>query len=77
MYGERCEWVTGEEKKTFFLPTDEYILKETIVPKGYVKAKGIPFRGMNTIKYFWLMEVEMRVKRVVMILLWKIQSPLF
>ena len=44
MYGERCEWVTGEEKKTFFLPTGEYILKETIVPKGYVKAKDIPFR---------------------------------
>ena len=51
--------------------------QETIVPKGYVKAKDIPFRGMNTIKYLWLMEVEMRVKRVVMILLWKIQSPLF
>ena len=44
IYGNRCEWVTGEEKKEFFLKPGDYILKETKVPAGYVKAADIRFR---------------------------------
>lgn len=44
IYGNRCEWVTGNEKKTFFLPAGTYILKETKVPSGYAKAKDIHFQ---------------------------------
>ena len=41
--GNRCEWTTGQEKKTFYLAVGNYILKETVVPKGYIKADDIHF----------------------------------
>lgn len=47
IYGNRCEWVTGNEKKEFFLKPGTYILKETKVPKGYVKAADIRFEVGN------------------------------
>ena len=47
--GNRCEWVTGKDKVTIYLDVledenDYYILKETKVPAGYLKARDIKFK---------------------------------
>src|SRR5699024_3092517 len=44
VYGEKLEWVSGEEPKVIEgLPAGEYILREITAPNGYTVAEDVAF----------------------------------